>query len=89
MNRPEILAAAEACVTRDREATHGAPEESFTKLAKVWSAMVGVEITAGQACLMLAQLKVVRAWGNPKHVDNWVDGAGYFACGGERATKEA
>ena len=30
-------------------------------------------------------LKTVRAWGNPDHGDNWVDIAGYAACGGELA----
>jgi hypothetical protein len=28
-------------------------------------------------------LKVARISSNPKHVDNWVDGCGYLACGGE------
>ena len=34
---------------------------------------------------MLVDLKTVRAWGNPAHDDNWVDIAGYAACGGEIA----
>jgi hypothetical protein len=35
---------------------------------------------------MLIDLKTVRAWSNPEHFDNWVDMAGYAACGGEIAT---
>lgn len=40
-------------------------------------------MTGAQVALMLAELKVVRAWGNPTHADNWCDLAGYAACGGE------
>jgi hypothetical protein len=32
-------------------------------------------------------LKVARIKSNPEHPDNWVDGAGYMACGGEIAGK--
>jgi hypothetical protein len=34
---------------------------------------------------MMVDLKTVRAWGNPSHHDNWIDVAGYAACGGEIA----
>jgi hypothetical protein len=85
MTRQEILRAAEDCVCRDRQATHGAPENSFGKLAAVWSARLGIPITPAQAAILLSDLKTVRAWDNPDHDDNWVDGAGYMACGGELA----
>jgi hypothetical protein len=32
---------------------------------------------------MMIDLKTVRAWNNPSHADNWIDIAGYAACGGE------
>ena len=85
MNRADILDAAKDCVTRDRAATHGDAEHSFGKIAAVWSARLGMEITESQVCIMLVDLKTCRAWGNPSHVDNWVDMAGYAACGGELA----
>jgi hypothetical protein len=28
-------------------------------------------------------LKLARIKSNPRHQDNWVDGCGYLACGGE------
>jgi len=85
MTRQEILKAAEDCVCRDRQATHGAPENSFGKLAAVWSARLGIDITPAQTTILLSDLKTVRAWDNPDHADNWVDGVGYMACGGELA----
>ena len=35
-----------------------------------------------------AYVTVDRAKANPAHADNWVDGCGYLACGGEIADKE-
>lgn len=85
MTRAGILSAAAAAVTVDRAATNGAAEDSFGRIAGFWSAYLGRPVTAVDVALLLALLKVARAQGNPGHADNWVDGAGYFACGGEIA----
>ena len=85
MNRADILDEAKRCVTQDRAATHGAAEDTFGRIAAVWSARLGVRLEGWQVCIMLADLKTCRAWGNPSHADNWVDLAGYAACGGELA----
>lgn len=85
--RGMILREAEKAVTQDRNATHGEPEDTFGSIARVWSARLGVTVTPEQVCILLADLKACRAWGNPAHPDNWIDGAGYFACGGELAMR--
>lgn len=85
MTRAGVLDAARQAVTVDRAATHGAAEDTFGAIARVWSARLGVAITPAQVCILLADLKACRAWGNPGHADNWVDLAGYAACGGELA----
>lgn len=85
MRRHEVLDAAFEAVTVDRAATHGKPEKTFGQIAAVWSARLGVRITAAQVCILLVDLKTCRAWGNPGHADNWVDMAGYAACGAELA----
>ena len=85
MNRSEILEHAHQCVTQDRASTHGGAENTFGMIAAVWSARFGLEITPEQVAIMLIDLKTCRAWGNPGHADNWVDTAGYAACGGELA----
>lgn len=84
-DRESILAEATRIVTRDRAATHGQPENSFRMIAASWSAKLGVTVTPEQVCLLLSDLKACRAWDNPAHADNWVDLAGYAACGGELA----
>jgi hypothetical protein len=86
MRRDGILSAAIDCVTVDRAATHGDVEQSFGAIADLWSARLGVPIRPDQVAILLIDLKTVRAWGNPQHEDNWIDIAGYAACGGEIAT---
>lgn len=85
--RKGILDAAEKCVCRDRQDTHGKPEDSFGAIANMWTAYldVGREITPVDVANMMILLKIGRAKGNPKHMDNWVDVAGYAACAGEIA----
>ena len=86
MNRAAILSTATQAVTVDRAATHGDAERNFASIGAIWSARLGVPITAAQVAIMLVDLKTCRAWGNPGHADSWVDIAGYAACGGEIGT---
>lgn len=88
MDRTKILQVAHQAVTIDRAATHGDAEANFSTIAAVWGAKLGVDITPEQVAIMMIDLKMVRAWRNPGHADNWIDMAGYAACGGEIATPE-
>lgn len=83
--RGPILDAAREAVLKDRAAEHGDLHTNFTHIAAVWSIRTGVEITPAQAAMMLIDLKIARAWGNPGHDDNFIDMAGYAACAGELA----
>lgn len=86
--RLDILLEAGRAVTVDRAATHGAAEDSFARIAAIWSLRLGVPVTAAQVALMMVDFKTVRAWGNPGHGDNYVDIAGYAALAGEIAAAE-
>lgn len=89
MTRKDVLAAAEKCVCGDREQDYGTPEDSFQVIANLWADYLqgcGVRIDfleAEDVAAMLALLKIARiATGHGKD-DNWIDLAGYAACGGE------
>ena len=83
MKRTEILEAACRCVCGDREQDYGSPESNFGKIAEFWSTYAGYPFDAKDVAAMLALLKIARiASGNAKD-DNWIDLAGYAACGGE------
>jgi hypothetical protein len=87
MNRADILATASEYVTKDRAATHGDAEDNFRRIADLWNTYLGLnDITSIDVAVMLALLKVARIRSNPTHADNWIDIAGYAACGGEIAT---
>ena len=88
MNRPEILDKAKACVCGDREQDYGSPESNFGKIAKFWTDYLGYEITSVDVAAMLALLKIARIASGHAKEDNWVDLAGYAACGGELEANE-
>ena len=83
MKRAEVLDTAKQYVTRDRAADHGNMEDNFRTIADYWSVYLGVAIHPADGAVMMTLLKIARISSNPKHMDNWVDGCGYLACGGE------
>ncbi len=97
MTRPEILKAAERCVCGDREQDYGSPESNFARVAEFWMTYLrgkaipeGVDLTIlpEDVAAMLALLKIARIASGHAKEDNWIDLAGYAACGGEIETKE-
>lgn len=88
MNRSDILDTAKEVITKERQATHGSAEDNFGLIAAYWSAHLGRNIKAHDVAVMMTLLKLARAKANPKHIDNWIDGCGYLALGGETAAEE-
>lgn len=83
MNRAEILDTAKEYVTKDRAASHGDMENNFATIAAFWSTYKNVEFAPHDVAVMMDLVKTARIKSNPKHLDNWIDKAGYSACGGE------
>jgi hypothetical protein len=88
MKRSEILDTAKQYVTVDRAATHGSAERNFGLIAAYWSAHLDTNVTAVDVSIMMTLFKLARAKGNPANSENFVDGCGYLACGGEIATEQ-
>lgn len=88
--RKEVLQQVEACVCRDRQNAYGDAEDNFRNIAEHWTLWLrqrklladGVSLAPIDVAAMSAQIKLARAAENPMYLDNWVDGAGYFTCGG-------
>ena len=64
-------------VSGDRAGTHGDLRAVHGKIASLWSAYLGVEITASQAALMLALMKIGRADEGTFNADDYIDVCGY------------
>ena len=87
LKRAEILRTAEKYVTQDRATEHGDMEDNFITIALYWSIHLGTDVTAADVAVMMTLLKLARMRGNEQNLDNWVDGCGYLACGGELACR--
>lgn len=94
MSRKDILDAALKCVNGDRDAQYGNPENNFTLIANLWNVYLSGrddegEIKAKDVAAMLALLKLARIATGANKDDNWIDLAGYAACGGEIGSQHA
>ena len=90
MTRQEILENAKKCVSGERDEQYGKPEDSFGTIAKLWTTYLnaaggndGGPISSRDVAAMLALMKIARIASGVYKADNWVDLAGYAACGGE------
>jgi len=85
MHRSDILKAADALINGEREAAYGPPIINFTNIAKGWSVLLGVEVSAAQVASCMAWLKMCRLINTPDHTDSHIDAAAYSALAGELA----
>lgn len=96
MTRSQILETAHRYVCGDRENDYGSPENNFKTIASLWTSYlygaglmenddptIWKTITAKDVAAMLALLKIARISSGHAKNDNWIDLAGYAACGGE------
>lgn len=88
MNRSDILAQADELITETRAAQHGDASKQFHKIADRFSNILGVDVSAEEAILMMIDLKIVRTLHSPRRADNWRDIIGYAALGAEIAGAE-
>lgn len=87
--RKDILDAALKCVNGERDLQYGSPEDSFRTIAEFWNAYLrstqsnGICLGSVDVAAMMALMKIARIATGGNKDDNWIDLAGYAACGGE------
>ena len=81
--RKSITLEAANLITGDRAETHGPVDQNFENIGALWAGYLGTPVSLLDVGNMLALLKIARSKTNPKHRDNYVDGAGYLALTGE------
>ena len=96
MTREETLKAALNCVNGERDQQYGKPENNFGLIARLWSDYLFAlpadrtphdVIDAADVAAMMALLKIARIATGTGKSDNWIDLAGYAACGCEIETE--
>lgn len=73
-----ILERANELIHNDRNKDYGHPLDDFTRTGKIWSAILGVPVSAEQVALCMVGVKMSRLCNSPDHKDSIADGAGYF-----------
>lgn len=96
--RASILDEAKQLITGDRNNTYGPPTQDFQRTAEVLNALGYarilandqiVDIVQSDIAIIVAAVKLSRLMHSRGKRDNWVDLAGYAACGYECTTVEA
>jgi len=72
-----LLDAARTIAERGR--VYGDSAVNMATTARLWSTVLGFDVTGAQVALCLIQLKVARLLVTPGHVDSVLDVAGYAA----------
>jgi hypothetical protein len=82
----EVLTEAFRLVNQDRGQQYGPPHEDYAKVAEIYKALTGIELTVKQAILFPLAMKLARIRTNTFdghdgwHRDSVVDACGYLAC---------
>lgn len=81
--RVKVLENAKQLVNKDRAEVYGDSKINHDRIAKLWSVILGKEITSQQVIMCMTALKLARLIETPDHTDTWTDICGYGALGGE------
>lgn len=72
-----MIAEAVRITSTDRHDQYAPPEDNFANIARVWTALLGHEVSAADVARCMIGVKLVRDAYKPKR-DNRVDGVGYW-----------
>lgn len=88
--RNEILDKAKTIINGERQGTYGEAEDSFERIAGLWSEYLDLNIYSEDVANMMILMKIARNKSGVYKEDNWIDICGYAALGGEvQANKES
>ena len=52
---------------------YGSPKENFGRIAKLWTAYKGIELSVEDVGVMMMLVKLGRLMENPHHQDSWAE----------------
>jgi hypothetical protein len=88
--RADFLAQVQQIVCQDRNVTHGDAEDNFRVIASLWNVYIhnskgelkDGDLNNKDVAIMMCLFKISRLMTNVNNMENWLDLAGYAACGG-------
>lgn len=81
--RDSILDEAKTIINGEREGQYGKAEDSFERIACLWSAYRGDHFSKIDVAVMMILLKLARVDSGVYKQDNWIDICGYAAIGAD------
>jgi 5'-nucleotidase len=75
-----ITEEAQRLVYGNRNADYGHPYDDYVRTARLWSAILGADVTPQKAILCMIAVKMSRLVNDPRKRDSIVDIAGYAEC---------
>jgi hypothetical protein len=90
MTRDEILKEAARIISSESERAgdYGPAEESFTRIARLYTAYLDVAVSPMDVANLYMLAKIQRSLTSPSKTDTWLDICGYAALAGEMMTNE-
>jgi len=88
MKSNQILNRASVLVQGQREKDYGDKKENHNNIAKLWSAYLGISVTAHDVALMMVLLKMARTKLGQVSRDTYIDMSAYSAIAGEIKFRE-
>ncbi len=82
--RVEALREAARLISSERNIDYGPPSENFDRIARLWSVVLGINISLEDVAMCMIAIKMARYSSKSGfQSDTWVDIAGYAGCGYE------
>ena len=82
--RVEALREAARLIHSERNVHYGPPTENFDRIARLWSVVLGTDVTSEDVAMCMVAVKMARyASKSGFQADTWIDIAGYAGCGYE------
>ena len=82
--RVEALREAARLISSERNEQYGPPSENFDRIARLWSVVLGINVSMEDVAMCMVALKMARyASKSGYQPDTWIDIAGYAGCGYE------
>ena len=87
MKRGEVLKEAERLMSGDRQEDYGSPYENHRRIAVLWSAYLGTDVSPMQVAICMALVKIARLQENFEYSkdDTFVDLTAYASIAAELA----